>query len=130
MIARQFPSPQIFGDLQSMPGAEVASQRLASEAAFEADHVVMLHRSSDRHRRGAGRRDFRRLSKPLERLLDRNDQRRELVRSQGMVAYIARDDLGYRPKIGVLFRIIGIHDWLSFRCTIFNSLSIHQTAIS
>jgi hypothetical protein len=49
MIAGQFPSPQVFRNLQTMLGAEMPAQRLASEAAFKANDVAVLHRPLDRY---------------------------------------------------------------------------------
>ena len=44
MIAWQVPAPQIFGNLQPMPGAEMTAQGLAPKAAFEADDIISANR--------------------------------------------------------------------------------------
>jgi len=79
MIARQIPAPQVFSGLQSVPGAEMSPQCLPSEAAFEADDVIMLHGPPDRHRRGARHRHRRRFSEIAQSLLHRGDQGRQLL---------------------------------------------------
>ena len=80
MIARQFPAAQIFGDLHSVPGSKMPPQRLAPETAFQADDVVMLHRSLDRDCRRPHRRRLRWHSQMTNRVIDRGDQFRQLIR--------------------------------------------------
>src|SRR5215831_1484818 len=110
MVARQVPAPQILGSLQSVPSAEVSSQRFSSEAAFEADDVVMLHRSANWYSRSARRRRRCRFSKIPQCLLHRGDQGRQLIWRQRMIADIAGDNLGDGPQIAASFRIFGTHD--------------------
>lgn len=80
MIARQFPAAQILGDLHSVPGSKMPPQRLAPKTAFQADDVIMLHRSLDRDCRRARRRRLGWHSQMTNRVIDRGDQFRQLIR--------------------------------------------------
>src|SRR5438876_281749 len=113
VIARQVPAPQIFGDLQSMPHAEVTSQGLAFEAAFEADHMVALHRSPDRYGRRSCRLRLDRLAELPDRLLHRGDQSRQLIRGEVMIADIAGNDFGHRAEIDGRPLVFAVHDCFS-----------------
>jgi hypothetical protein len=96
MVIRQIPTPEIFADLQSVPHADVPAQGLASKAALEADDMIALHRSPDRHRRHSHCFRLDGLSELVDGLLHCDDQRRQLIRCQGMIAEIACDDFRYR----------------------------------
>jgi len=80
MIARQFPAAQIFGDLHSVPGSQMPPQCLAPETAFQADDMIMLHRSLDRDCRRARCRRLRWHPQMTKRVIDRGDQFRQLIR--------------------------------------------------
>ena len=49
VISRQLPAHAILLRCKFVPGAEVAADRLATEPAFQADHVIVLHRPPHRH---------------------------------------------------------------------------------
>jgi len=110
MVARQVPAPEIFANLQSMAHAEVPAQGLTLEPTLEANHLVALHRSPDRHRRCPCRFRLDRLPELADRLLYRADQRRQLIRCEGMIANIAGDDFCYRAQVNASWRIVAVHD--------------------
>jgi hypothetical protein len=74
MVARQIPTPQIFGNLEAMPHAEVPAQSLAAKSALETDDMVALHRSPDWHCGCSSGLRWGRLSELSDRLLHYNDQ--------------------------------------------------------
>ena len=110
MVARQIPTPQIFGDLEAMPHAKVPAEGLPAKPALQTNDMVALHRSPDWHRGGSSRLRWDRFSELTDRLLHSSDQRRQLIRRQGMITDIARDDLCYGAQINALGCIVAVHD--------------------
>jgi hypothetical protein len=49
MITPQPPSLPIFISAQTMPSADMSSQRLSPVAAIETDHIVPVHGTTHRH---------------------------------------------------------------------------------
>src|SRR6516162_6870581 len=110
MVARQVPAPQIFANLQSMPHTEVPAQGLTLEPTLETNNSVALYRSSDRHGRRPSWFRLDRLPKLADRLLHRDDQRRQPIRCECMIADIARDDFCYRAQVDASRRVVAVHD--------------------
>jgi hypothetical protein len=50
MVTRQVPASTILVDAQSMAGSEMASEHLALPAAFDANDIIVMDGSPDRHR--------------------------------------------------------------------------------
>src|SRR5438309_9641541 len=95
MVLRQIPTLEVFANLQSVPHAQMPAQGLAFKATLEADDMIALHRSPDRHRRHSHCFRLDGLSELVDGLLHCDDQRRQLIRCQGMIAEIAGDDFRY-----------------------------------
>ena len=49
MVARQIPTPQLFGDLEAMSHAKVPAEGLPAKPALETNNVVALDRSLAQH---------------------------------------------------------------------------------
>jgi hypothetical protein len=68
------PAGTILVDAQSMAGSEMSFEHLATPAAFEANDMIALNRSPDRHGGGPLSLNFGcRFSAPRERLMDGRD---------------------------------------------------------
>jgi hypothetical protein len=81
MFTRQVPAGSILLHGQSMIGGEVPSEHLPAPAAFEANDIIVVDGSADRHRWRPLDLDFGcRFSESGERLMDGGDQGRELIR--------------------------------------------------
>ena len=113
VIARQLPTAQIFGNPQPVPGPEMPPQSLAAEPAFQAYDIVMLHRALYRDCRHTRRRRLNRRSKVTDRLVDRHDQRRKLVRRERMISDIAGDDFCHRSQPAASWCVLVVHKQLS-----------------
>jgi hypothetical protein len=50
-MRRQIPPGPISGDLEPVLHPQMAAQRLPAKSTLEADDILGLHRSPDRHRR-------------------------------------------------------------------------------
>lgn len=92
MVRRQIPASPIVRDAEPMLHLQMAAQDFAAEATFEADDIVALHRSADRHRRP--RRLLHRYgsAETGKSAVYVDDQSYELVRFD-RVPHIAADDL-------------------------------------
>jgi hypothetical protein len=49
MLTPEVPPSAILVDAQSMSGSEMSSEHLAAPAAFEANDIIAVNRSPDRH---------------------------------------------------------------------------------
>jgi hypothetical protein len=83
-----------------MSGPEVAAQRLSAEPALQAHDMIRLHRASYRNRWRARNRRLYWSSEITNCVIDRHDQRRELLCRNRMISDVARDYLGDRTKSG------------------------------
>ena len=110
MVARQIPTPQIFGDLEAMSHAKVPAEGLPAKPALETNDLVALDLSPDRHCWCSSclRRD--RFPELADRLLHSSDQPRQLIRRKGMITDIACDDLCYVAQINALGCVVAVHD--------------------
>src|SRR5712692_1220213 len=80
MFTRQVPASTILVDAQSMAGRDMPSEHLAAQAAFEADDVIAINRSPNRHRGCPLDLAFScRFAEAGDDLMHRRDQDRELV---------------------------------------------------
>jgi hypothetical protein len=92
MISGEFPAGTILVDAQSMAGREMPSEHLTAPAAFEANDIIGMDRSTDRHdggplSLGCGCRFF-------ERLMDGRNQCRELIGPDLVSPNVRGDDIG------------------------------------
>jgi hypothetical protein len=63
-----------------MAGRDMPSEYLAAPPTFEADHIIAMHRSTDRHRGSSLDADFcYGFAKGCEGLMNGRDQSRELI---------------------------------------------------
>jgi hypothetical protein len=92
MIAPQSPTLQVFVPIETVPRADVPSQRLAPIAAIQANHVILMNGSSHRHSGNENFRGRNGLSKLTERLIYGSDEIRKLLRSYPMLDDVALDD--------------------------------------
>ena len=78
VISRQLPAGAICRRFQPMSVAEMPAQHQAAKPAFEADNMLVLHRSPDRNRRrqGLGRGHRRSRAETTERAVHHCDQPR------------------------------------------------------
>jgi hypothetical protein len=95
MVSGEFPARPIVLHAQSMSGREMASKHLAAPAAFEANNIITMNRSPDRHGGcpltfgfGCG------FSEPGERPMDGRDQLPELVGPDLVSPNICGDNVG------------------------------------
>jgi len=105
MVRRQIPASPIIRDAKPMLHLQMAAQDFAAEATFEADDIIALHRSADRHRRP--RRLLHRYgsAETGKRAVYVDDQSYELVRFDRVVPHIAADprrDGDRLPAAGLL----------------------------
>ena len=110
MVVRQVPAPQIFANLQSVSHGEVTAQGLTPEPAFEADDLVALNRSSYRYRGRPHWLRLNRLPELADRLLHRGNQRRQLIKCEGMITDITCDDFCYRAQVDAWRCVVAVHD--------------------
>jgi len=108
MVAPQPPSVQVLIPAQSMPRADVPSQRLAPVAAIEADHIIMMNGSPHRYSRDTNFVGLNRRCKLTQRMVHGSDEIRKLICPQLMMSHVTRDDFG--GQIWVV--LYGIHDAL------------------
>jgi hypothetical protein len=74
MFTRQVPASAILLDAQSMTSREMPSKDLAAPAAFEANHVIAMNGSADRHGRSLLSLGLRcRFAEADERVMDGRD---------------------------------------------------------
>jgi hypothetical protein len=80
MLTGELPLRAILLDTQSMAGREVPLEHLAAPPTFEANHVIPMNGSPDRHRGCSLAADFcYGFPETCERLMNGRDQRRELI---------------------------------------------------
>ena len=72
--------------------------------------MIALDRSPDRHCRCSSCLRWDRFPELADRLLHCSDQRGQLIRRQGMISDIARDDLCYGAQINALGCVVAVHD--------------------
>jgi hypothetical protein len=94
-----------------MRHAQMPAQRLAAKPAFEADDMVVLHRSPDRDRRRQrdGGRHRRALAKAGKRAMHHRNQSRNLINGDIILRDITPDDLRNQAEINPRDVFIG-HD--------------------
>jgi len=93
MLTRQIPACTILVDAQSMAGRDMPSEHLAAPPTFEANHVVPVNRSTDRHSRCPLFVDFGYgFPETSERPMHGRDQRPELIGPDLVPANIGGDN--------------------------------------
>jgi hypothetical protein len=95
MVSGEFPAGTILVDAQSMAGREMPSEHLTAPAAFEANDIIGMDRSTDRH--GGGPLSFGfgcRFSESGERLMDGRNQCRELIGPDLVSPNVRGDNIG------------------------------------
>jgi hypothetical protein len=94
VIGRQFPAGAVIGVFEIMGDPQMSAKRLRTIPALEANHIVLLHRSPDRHRRFAGLLHWWRATPEIgERLMHLDDQSYELVGPDLVMPHVAADDV-------------------------------------
>jgi hypothetical protein len=94
VIRRQFPAGAVIGVFEIMSDPQMSAKRLRTIPALEANHIVLLHRSPDRHRRFAGFLHWWRATPEIgERLMHLDDQSCELVGPDLVMPHVATDDV-------------------------------------
>jgi hypothetical protein len=95
MFTRQVPASTMLVDAQCMAGSEMASDHLATPAAFEADDIIAMNRSPDRHGGCPLTPGFAyRFTTACEGLMNSRDKDRQLVRPNLIAADICSNDVG------------------------------------
>ena len=80
MFPRQVPANTVLIDAQSVSGREMPSEHQAAPAALQANDIIVMNGSTDRHRGCPLSLGFGcRFSELGNRLMDSRDQGRELV---------------------------------------------------
>jgi hypothetical protein len=93
MFSRQVPASTILVNAQSMAARDMPSEHLAAPPTFEANHVVPVNGSTDRHRGCALLADLcYGLPETGERLMHGRDQRRELVGPDLVATHVSGDN--------------------------------------
>src|SRR4029077_9768383 len=91
----EFPAGAILVDAQFMAGSEMPPEHLGAPAAFQADDIIAVNRSADRHRGFSLSVEFGyRFTKSCESLMNSQDQDRQLVRPNLVAADICSNDVG------------------------------------
>jgi hypothetical protein len=94
VIRRQFPAGAVIGIFEIMGDPQMSAERLRAVPALEANHIVLLHRSPDRHRRFGGLLNWWRATPEIgERLIHLDDQSYELVGPDLVMPDVAADDV-------------------------------------
>jgi hypothetical protein len=103
VISRQLPAGEICRRFQPMSVAEMPAQHQATKPAFEADNMLVLHRSPDRNRRRQRFRQGRRRVRPeaAERAVYRCDQTPDLIDTDTVLPDITPNNL--RNQVGIDF---------------------------
>jgi len=95
MVSGEFPATAILVDAQSMAGHEMPSEHLTAPAAFEANDIIGVDRSTDRDGGGPLRFGFGcRFSESRERLMDRRNQCPELIGPDLVSPNVRGNDVG------------------------------------
>jgi len=95
MLTGKVPLCAVLRDGQSMAARDMPPEHLAAPAAFEANHVVPVNGSPDRHCGYSLSVEFGcRFAKARERLMNGRDQRPELVGPDLVVADICSNNVG------------------------------------
>jgi hypothetical protein len=95
MLTGEVPASTILLHGKSMSGSEMPLEHLASPAAFQANDIIAVNRSADRHRGCSLSVEFGyRFTKSCESLMNSRDQDRQLVHPNLVAADICCDDLG------------------------------------
>ena len=104
VISRQLPAGAICRRFQPMSVAEMPAQHQAAKPAFEADDMLVLHRSPDRNRRrqGFGREHRRVRAETTERAMHRCDKTPDLIDTDTVLPDITTDDLRNQAGIDLL----------------------------
>ena len=105
MIRRQFPVSAIRRRFEPMSVAQTPPQHQATKPAFEADDMVVLHRSPNRDCRRQRDRLRRALAEATERTMHRRNQSRKLINGDTILRDITTDDLRYQAGINLLRRL-------------------------
>jgi hypothetical protein len=90
MMRWQLPPHSIFIGAQAMPLPDVATQRIPSPTASEANDIVVRHRSADRHCWGLR---FGWLPQRQQGLIDSVDERRHFRRGKRVPSDVTADEL-------------------------------------
>jgi hypothetical protein len=102
MICHQFPVGAIRRRFEPMSVAEMPAQHQATKPAFEADDMVVLHRSPNRDCRHQRDRLRRALAEATECAMHRHNQSRKLINGDTILRDITTDDLGNQAGINLL----------------------------
>ena len=95
MLAREFPASTILVDAQSTVTSKMPPERQAAPATFEANDVIGVDRSPDRHGGSPLSLNFGcRFSESRECLMDGRNQRRELIGPDLVSPNICSNDIG------------------------------------
>jgi hypothetical protein len=102
IIPRQVPARAVSGNIKAVSDAQMAAENLCAKPALEANHVILLHRASDRHR--WPRRLLHRwgATETGQCAMHLDDQCREVVGRDLVVSQIAANDLGDLMRIDAL----------------------------
>lgn len=92
IICRQFPPDKVFDDAEAVDGQQMSAERLRAIPALEANHVILLDRSPDRH--GRPKRLLRRWrpSETSKSAMHLDDQSYELVGPDLVMPHVAARD--------------------------------------
>jgi hypothetical protein len=94
VIRRQFPAGPVIGVFEIMSDPQMSAERLCLIPALEANYIVLLHRSPDRHRRFEGLLHWRHVTPEInERLMYLDDQSYQLVGPDLVMPHVAADDV-------------------------------------
>ncbi len=109
MIRRQFPARAIRRGFEPMSDANMPAQHLAAEAAVETDHIVLLHRAPDRHRRRPPFFRRRRAPETGERSPHFGNEARELIDADLVMLHIVTDNARDETRINLSCRATLCH---------------------
>jgi hypothetical protein len=106
MVSGELPAGTILVDAQSMSGREMPSEHLAAPAAFETNDIIAMNGSADGHRGYPLDLGFGCwFSESREHLMDRRDERAELVGCDLVSPNVSCDDIAsqFSVRCGPLF---------------------------
>ena len=117
MLTGKVPLCAVLRDGQSMAARDMPPEHLAAPAAFEANHVVPVNGSPDRHCGYSLSVEFGcRFAKARERLMNGRDQRPELVGPDLVVADICSNNVGRAFSVERRRRYFVWHLGSPYRC--------------
>jgi hypothetical protein len=92
VVSPQFPAGVIRGGIEAVRDPQMTPERAAAKPTFEADHILRLNRSPDRHgwREGFGWR--RSLAEAAQGLMHGSDHGRKLIGCHSIIFDVAADN--------------------------------------